>query len=345
MTAHLILTVDYELFGNGSGCLEACVLQPSGQIMNIVEPFKAPVTFFVEALEFMALSRELNDNRAPQQLKQALQQGHDMQLHIHPQWINPVYDSSNNWQVDNTRWRIGDLGGNEAYDVLQQAKSWLETEIAENTSNYRCLAFRAGGWCIQPSSHIIQSLLELGFALDSSVAPGQWRAGKGEWSDFRRAPDLPIWKVRQDVLNVATDGLYEVPIACGNIGLWQHARSLLSRQFKPAGSTAPGCNGSYLGPHKGLYNHWRAKAIRMMQIGNVMLDFSNMREAELIDITRQWIRRYKHTLQPIPVVAIAHTKNFTPESARALKAYLDWANGQDIVFSTYGKWLEVLDEF
>ena len=336
---HLILTVDYEVFGNGSGCLDACVLQPAERMMVVAERFGAPLTFFAETLEFIAMSAQMQDRRAQRQLCDALARGHDVQLHLHPQWHGARLDEQGRWQLDMDRWRIGDLSRAEAYSLIRLGKRWLEDEVAAHAPGYCCLAFRAGGWCIQPSHHVVQALQAEGFTLDSTVVPGQWRAGAGEWSDFRAAPDLPFWRADGDVCQPAAQGLWEVPIAVGRIGKWRHLASIRASRKLSTHGLAPGCAGSYLGPEGSAWHHWWSKAVRLRQLGSVMLDFSTMSAEVLIAITKQWASGHESGKGEIPVVAIAHTKNFTQASADHLAAYLAWAQREGVIFSTYGRWL------
>ncbi|HID44782.1 MAG TPA: hypothetical protein EYP34_03370, partial [Chromatiaceae bacterium] len=96
--------MDYELFGDGSGCLNACVLKPAERMMRIAERLNAPITFFAEVLEFTALSAHDHDSRAPDQLRNSLLRGHDVQLHLHPQWHNATRNPKGDWQLDMKRW-------------------------------------------------------------------------------------------------------------------------------------------------------------------------------------------------------------------------------------------------
>ena len=342
LVPHLILTVDYELFGDGSGCLEDCVLKPAERIMQIVERFDAPLTYFAQVLELIALADQEHDYRARDQLREAMARSHDVQLHLHPQWSSAKRETQGVWQLDMKHWRIGDLSKEEVSSLVRQGRQWIESEIATNIPGYRCLAFRAGGWCIQPSEKVIAALLEEGFEVDSTVAPGQWRAKRGEWSDFRSAPALPFWRVAGDVCQPSGNGLLEVPIAAGNIGRWRHLNALLQKQKQENGGLAPDCIGSYRGPNRSRLENIRAKIIRLQQLGSVMLDFSTMPADVLIDVSRQWIERFAGRGETIPLVAIAHTKNFTAASGEGLTAYLAWAKDAGLQFATYGQWLEAI---
>ena len=105
---------------------------------------------------------------------------------------------------------------------------------------------------------------------------------------------------------------------------------------------ALGCSGSYRGPGGKLQAIY-GKVGKLFRLGDVMLDFSTMPADVLIDITSQWLTRYDNSdLAVLPIVAIGHTKNFTTASADAFHSYLEWADTNNIQFSTYGQWLKAV---
>ncbi|HEB87076.1 MAG TPA: hypothetical protein ENI68_08705, partial [Gammaproteobacteria bacterium] len=332
---HLILSVDYEVFGNGLGSVKSCVLDPADQMMHICENHAAPLTFFVEALEFIVMEgieeTRSHERSVVEQLQGAVLRGHDAQLHLHPQFEEAKWEKGR-WKTS-SQWRIGDLECDACFKVIQAGKQWLEGKIQETTKEYRCLVFRAGGWCIQPSENVVQALLKLGFLVDSTIAPGFRNAARGEWSDFRSVPEKAFWHINGDVCLETPSGPWEVPIVTGRISPLRHLHALRANRFSGDGGLACGCVGSYLGPDGGR-GRLRGQVEKLMRLGHVMLDFSTMASEVLIDVTRQWIDRYGDKSQALPLVAIAHTKNFTPASEQHLADYLAWAQDQGIQLST-----------
>ena len=343
ITAHLILTVDYEVFGNGLGRIDPCVLAPAQRMMDIADPFGALLTFFVEATEFMVMEKAgvAEVYQVHQQIAWAISHGHDAQLHLHPQWEGAFRQSDGSWRMDNARWRIGDLPFEESLRILRESKKWLENVARKGSPQYRCLAFRAGGWCIQPSQEVLRALGELGFQIDSTVAPALRNTLPAEWYDFRTAPLKPYWKTDRDVCADGVSGLWEVPIATGKIGKWRHLRALKSARASGEGGLAPGCRGAYHGPDSRLQG-LRGKIGKVLRLGQVMLDVSTMPADVLIEISRQWISRMGGSMRPIPLVAIAHSKNFSPASEQNMAAYMAWAKGEGMIFSTFGHWLDTV---
>lgn len=334
----IILTVDYEVFGDGSGQVAPCVLKPTERITEVAERYGAPVTFFVEALEFMSFEQAGSGAGIRFQLQDLLRRGHDLQLHMHPQWGNAKLGEDGNWRLALEQWRIGDLPRDAVFDMASKSIGWINTLAREARSNYSCNTFRAGGWAIQPSIHLLSALSELGIRIDSSVAPGMYASLPGEWFDFRKAPSLPFWSIENDVCISGGDGkLLEVPIATATIGKAAHFKALMANRSRGSG-LAPECVGSYAGPN-GL--SWRrVESIRkLMRLGHTMLDFSTMPGSVLVSIVKDWVEKYSN-VPSLPIVAIGHTKNFTSASAQALDEFLSWANNAGVSFSTYGDWLE-----
>ena len=340
---NLILTIDYEVFGNGRGCVDRCVIDPADRMMTIADRFKAPVTFFVETTEFISMQAKAMAvvDRVRHQLSRAISRGHDIQLHVHPQWKNATQESDGYWQVDDKQWRIADLPFEEILELLRAGKSWLESVMGEGRSGQHCVAFRAGSWCIQPSESVVKALVGCGFQIDSTVAPGIQNMAFGEWSDFRNAPARPFWKTDGNVCCVTSSGLWEIPIVTGKIGRWRHVQAVGTAKSEGENGMAPGCVGDYRGPG-GQFQRLREMVGKVRRLGDVMLDLATMPADVLIEVTSQWIHRFGESDIPIPLVAIGHTKNFTPASERNLTEYLEWVKREGIVFSTYGNWLETI---
>ena len=339
----LIISVDHEVFGNGSGCLDACVRRPVDRMLSVAEKFSAPLTFFVEALEFEAMQEAGIDgiDSVITQLTLAYKAGHDIQLHIHPQWDGAVYDGKD-WRVNEKYWRIGDIDDKRLIRLLKQGKSWLERQLSSDFPEYECLAFRAGGWCIQPSDAVIKALLQLGFQIDSTVAPGLQNLAAGEWADFRDVPDQPYWRTNGDVCREANSGLWEIPILTGKVGRLRHLQAVKKCRSFGSNGMASGCVGSYQGASSRL-QAWRGKFGKLMSSGNVMLDFSTMPTDILVQITRDWMAKYRTQSSYLPLVGIAHTKNFTDYSEKNMNEYLQWAIDEGIACSTYRDFLGVVN--
>jgi len=344
MKPHLILTVDYEVFGNGQGCLQRCVVEPALRLLQVAEQHSAPITFFAEAAELMAMQREIGDvavREVKSQLASAVAAGHDVQLHLHPQWTDARRRQDGGWNLDYGRWRIGDLAEEDTDALIATGKSWLDDVAFAKSPGRGCNAFRAGSWCIQPSERVVHSLKRHGFVVESTVVPGMRRSAPSEWSDFRVVPELPFWPVDGDVCVASNSGLWEVPIASGRVGRLEQLSAELQARDTVNSRFAPGCEGSYSIRTVGVLDRAAAHFRKLLDLGLAKLDFSTLPTETLVALTKDWTGRFSQ-YQPTPIVAIAHTKNWTERSSSHLTRYLTWAREAGIQFSTYSGWLESL---
>lgn len=165
------------------------IVQPTDRLLKLCETHGAKMTIFFEVGEYWAfeqydsqLRKDLDYSPCEQMKRQmidAIQRGHDVQLHLHPQWIDARYDKGI-WQLCNTHWRLADLpsGLGDKSDItsitgaLHTGKQTLENMIKPVKADYQCVCFRAGGFYAQPSRNIISAMKRAGLRADSSVVKG-----------------------------------------------------------------------------------------------------------------------------------------------------------------------------
>ena len=186
---NVVLTLDYEIFGNGAGDVIRDVIEPTNRILDICDKYGAKLTIMFEIGEFWAfqqydsqLQKDLGYspcNQMKGQVLDAIERGHDVQLHLHPQWIDAEYDKGR-WRLSYSFWRLADLPGglgtkeqtNSITGVLYKGKQSLEKMLRAMKSDYECVCFRAGGLLAQPSENIIAAMKKAGIRSDSSVVKG-----------------------------------------------------------------------------------------------------------------------------------------------------------------------------
>lgn len=223
---NLIFTLDYELYGNGSGDVFKHIIEPTEKILRIFDRYNAKITIFFEVIEYWKLKEEWDNgnkmgyDRNPilaieNQLFSAYKKGHDIQLHLHPQWVNAKW-TKDGWNVDLSQWRLGDYVGNDDYSLislLQKGKETLETII--NDQKYQCNALRAGGYNVQPSHDLSVAMKTVGLKIDSSIFPGGKELGYLSRYDYSMIPANKGMWFCDDSLEKEVDGvteLIELPI-------------------------------------------------------------------------------------------------------------------------------------
>jgi hypothetical protein len=165
------------------------VVYPTSRLLDICERHGAKMTIMFEVGEYWAFERYDGQLRQDlgyspcgamkTQTTEAIERGHDAQLHLHPQWIGAEYGKGL-WQLRDSYWRLADLpdglGSKEQVTSITGAlyggKRTLEDVIRPVKADYECVCFRAGGFYAQPSSCIIRAMKRVGLRADSSVVKG-----------------------------------------------------------------------------------------------------------------------------------------------------------------------------
>lgn len=212
-------TFDYELFfGKPTGSVEKCILEPTERLRELSRMYKAPFTYFVDA-GFLLKLHELGTNfpelqlqheKIVSQLRNLMNEGNDIQLHIHPHWELSDYEDGE-WHIPQDKgYRLDEFCKAEAAEIFKKYKYHLDEVIGRKT-----IAYRAGGWCIQPFEHILKVFKSTGMHYDSSVVPGM-KFQSGVYNiDFSHAPNyLDFWCFELDPTKVNRNGTFvEIPIS------------------------------------------------------------------------------------------------------------------------------------
>jgi hypothetical protein len=210
-----ILSLDYELFfGARHGTPQRCLIEPTQALLRITARAGAKLALFVDAgylcklaehtLRDTAARREFDAVR--QHLSSLSRAGHELQLHIHPHWED-TRRTAQGWQFDLRRYALHSFSGPQILDIV--------TRYTRALSEFgKPLAYRAGGWVIQPFAPLAPGLRANGIRIDSTVFPGGHTEDSTQALDFRRSPDKDYWRFDTDPLAPASRGYFtEVPIA------------------------------------------------------------------------------------------------------------------------------------
>ena len=195
----IYLTFDYELFfGEISGSVEKCMIEPTNRLFEIAKNKNVSYTFFVDvgylisAEKHTELAIELAQVKT--QIKQMIQFGHSVQLHIHPHWEKAIYENGK-WEMNvDGAYKLADFSKEDAENIVRKYKTYLDDLIGEKTET-----FRAGGWCIQPFSQLKKIFSELGLKNDTSVFRGAFLNTKHYKIDFRNVPFKSKYSFSGDV--------------------------------------------------------------------------------------------------------------------------------------------------
>ena len=230
---HLLLTFDYELYGDGSGNVFQSMIEPTNNFLSICNKYNVKTTIFFEVAEYWKLMEEyekgnkMNYDSNPaiaieNQIKKAFSEGHDIQLHIHPQWLTAKHEK-NRWIIDENKWRLAEVPlankkdpGLNLENIISRGKSTIENILRQVDDKYTCNVFRAGGFNIYPSQNIVEVIKNLGFVADSSVYPGGYANSQTSFFDYKNIDNkVPYWYSKHRVCEKSGPGkstIIELPI-------------------------------------------------------------------------------------------------------------------------------------
>ncbi|TNE91148.1 MAG: hypothetical protein EP330_05750 [Deltaproteobacteria bacterium] len=330
-TPEVLVTVDYEMDGLGWVDFERAMLAPTDRLLAVCERHGYVASLFVDVSELRALAEHPDHGagveRVREQLRGALDRGHRVELHLHPQWDEHREQGPRQFSLDVARWRIANLEADEIATQLRDGRAWLERWL-----DTEVVAFRAGAWGIQPSAAVLDGLAQAGLRVDSTVAPGTSNRSELGWYDFRKAPaELPWWRVREDVLVPAEEApIVEMPITTGRT----RARDRVGRALRDRW-TGDHAFLAEAAPSVGSDRDWRATLHAVRRLRHVRLDPAVLDASPMLHLAEEWVSARGAG----PIVLITHSKSFSPAAERALDGFLAGCQRRGWTATSYAEWL------
>lgn len=156
-----------------------------GLIMNIADRYGLKITFFVEVFN----KYFFGEDETRQVVETILHRGHDVQLHLHPNYLNFTLDRPQDLQFSDL---TGDYPLERQIEMLHEARQTLESYGTPPVT-----AFRAG--CFGANADTLKALAGNGFLIDSSYNGA-----------FLGGPCLmPDWGINDMIIH---DGIFEFPV-------------------------------------------------------------------------------------------------------------------------------------
>ena len=218
---NVLLTFDYELpLGGVTGTFDESLFDPTNALLNCADKLEVPLNFFADVLSydrFKELKRPDYYLKFASQMKSACEKGHDVQLHLHPHWketkvINDTFETSNKYGLDSF---ANEDYPNSIEDIIEKGISSIK-EILED-EDYNCLAYRAGGYVLEPEAgKILSALRRKGIKIDSSICKGSFYKSDLSKVDYTNVPKKANWflDLNGDFSKEgSSNGIFEIPIA------------------------------------------------------------------------------------------------------------------------------------
>ena len=209
----LILTFDYELFlGEDSGTAKNSILEPTDKIIKLLKKYDSKAIFFVDTTFLMVLEKFKHKDLEPilEQLKEIVDIGSSVELHLHPQWLDALPNGEDRWSFKTfDRYRLHSLSKEEIEKVFSDSVDFLKKNIGVNP-----IVFRAGGWSITPFNRLKDAFLKNGIKIDMSVLPKFYKKELPmHYYDFLDTPQKEYYRFSDNVIKEDNNGEFlEIPV-------------------------------------------------------------------------------------------------------------------------------------
>ena len=133
MKIALVMTNDWELFGDGSGDYFSLQHQPLLNLLEMLKEYNAKITIMAEVCQQFAFNQLANDHEFAKNiskswesiLKKVISYKSDVQLHIHPQWLGFKYHNDS-FHLNMNNWSLADHSLDTINTLITTGKEYLE---------------------------------------------------------------------------------------------------------------------------------------------------------------------------------------------------------------------------
>ncbi|HYN04448.1 MAG TPA: hypothetical protein VE359_18510 [Vicinamibacteria bacterium] len=151
------------------------VFEPARRFAAVAAKAAARLTYFVELGEYFFLRRfePAVAARMEDQWRDLVRAGHDVQLHLHPDWLPELgaRREGDRWRWDARLVHANDYPG-DLGELFARCRRTLEDVLTPEDPSYAVSCYRAGAYRAQPFGRTSAALRQAGILCDSSVFRG-----------------------------------------------------------------------------------------------------------------------------------------------------------------------------
>jgi hypothetical protein len=317
-----VFTIDYEIYGNGTGALDELVYQPARRLKDLFEKHGVRFVNFVEIAEFEKIEACGTDpaiGLVKKQIQELHRDGFEVALHLHPQWANARYEQGQ-WSLDLSEYNLCTLPRKRIAEIVDGSMAYLRHVVG--VSDFTPVSFRAGNWLFQPTQNAASILAERGIKMDSSVFKGGLQHNNS--LDYRRAlQNGYYWPFSSSVNDVDPAGPWiEVPIHSDMVPFWKMTTSKRMAFSNKFGATDQS------------KRQKMNRALDFLRLRYPLkFDFCRMTLDEMTSMLTRVIRQDREEPESYrPVVSIGHTKDLT--DLESVDSFLSFLRATKIKVST-----------
>ena len=276
------------------------------------------MTFFVDCAYLYRLN-ELRSNYPRleedyqlvlQNLHEILKKGHEIQMHVHPQWYYSTFDGEK-WIMDFAHYKLSDIEDEQLISLFAKSKSLLD-----DICGYSTIAYRAGGFSIDDCRIFPKLFKDNGIQIDSSVVTGSHFNSSTLSYDYRKAPQKDSWFFSDSVSKEDVNGPFiELPIGTHKAVGFKFYVNKIKTMLHHKGDYRPWGDGVSV---VAIYSKWHFLKEK------IRFAFSNMcLHASLDTIKSRELEQSYQRQKGENFVMISHPKYLSPQSIRDFIRFID----------------------
>ena len=319
MNRTVFITWDYELFmGPKTGSVSNCLIKPINELLAALANRKVVMTFFVDCAYLYRLNEfrsnyprlEEDYQLVLQNLHEILNRGHEIQMHVHPQWYYSTFDGEK-WIMDFEHYKLSDIEDTKLIPLFAKSKSLLD-EIC----GYSTIAYRAGGFSINDCRIFPKLFKDNGIQIDSSVVIGSHFESSTLSYDYRKAPQKDSWRFFDLVCKEDVNGPFtELPIGTyKSFGIMFYLNKIKTLQ-NPQGNYKRWGDGVSV---VSIYSKWHFLKEKIRNAFSCMPQNASIDTIGSRDLEESFYRQKGKFF-----VVISHPKNLSPQSIHDLLHFID----------------------
>jgi hypothetical protein len=327
---NIFFTADYEMyFGKNYYTDTEILFEPTEKLVETFNKYNLKVNIFADILSVAAHRKYNLSNYADNfelQIKSFVKEGHDVQLHLHPHWLTAKYEN-NSWIFNKNHFRIHSF--KNINEIVKNSIDYLNKTLNTVNPDYKCIAYRAGGWSLQPEGNLLKILYENGIKIDSSIFKGGYKNIQTHYFDFRKIPDNVNYFIDpQKGINIESkNGIFEIPIASIYNFPARLFYKLLFKIYKnkiyknkiilKKGESIieSNCKSSKFSTVKAR--------VKSFLIDPIFFSFDNTSSAEMIKFVDYLIAKYNTSEDDIYISIIGHPKGLSDEQLHEIDVFLE----------------------
>ncbi|HRW98057.1 MAG TPA: hypothetical protein P5280_01135 [Cyclobacteriaceae bacterium] len=325
-----LLTFDYELPLGYCTDYQSGLFNPTDKLLECAKTNDFPIVLFADicsAIRFKEWDHAYYTSFR-RQIHDALLSGNDVQLHVHPHWMNSTFSDgqfqpSNDFSLSSFK----DHKDISISYILQTAFDELTSMARDANRDYRCVAFRAGGYDVEPASkEILSELIRMGIFFESSVIKNLFLNNEFSKIDYRTYPDKSIWAISPEgpINREGKGDLLELPIT----SMPTTARELLRRWLKKLSHQSAYAARRY--DNKGGGYHNKVSNVGLKQKLSYILnplvlsvDKSNYDVDDLMRIVNYNLKKFREQNEDLILTLIGHPKSMGEYHRSLLAAFVE----------------------